>query len=184
MAIDDDPLAIQLRSTKQELHRGIEPALAAATVAGVFSMIPGIGSAIQSLLDGRARENVERRWVQLFVDMRGQIEAVRDRIPDEHCYGSEEFQTLLALAWEQLLTTHDRAKLRMLAAALANSGREEFEGEDKETYFRTLRHFSLPDLLFLERLSAGPTGYDDPADDAHDEAIARQSRLLGAGIVK
>ena len=60
MAIDDDPLAIQLHEAKQQLDAGIERELAAATVAGVLYMIPGVGSAIQSLLDRRARENVKR----------------------------------------------------------------------------------------------------------------------------
>ena len=150
MAIDDDPLAIQLRSAKQELDRGIEPAVAAAAVAGVLSMIPGIGSAVQNLLDGRARERVERRWVQLFEDLRAEIERVRDRIPDERYYGSEEFQTLLALAWEQLLTSHDRAKLRMLAAALAHSGCAEFEADDRELMVRTLRNLSPGDIQTLD----------------------------------
>jgi hypothetical protein len=81
-----------------------------------------IGSAIQSLVDGKAHRNVERRWIQLFVDLKDQLEKIRDSIPHESYYNSEEFQTLLALAYEQLWTTHDREKLRMLAAALANSG--------------------------------------------------------------
>ena len=54
--------------------------------------------------------------------MRKRIEEVRDRIPDAAFYGSEEFQTLLALGQEQLWTTHDKRKLKLLAAALANAG--------------------------------------------------------------
>ena len=56
--------------------------------------------------------------------MRKRIEEVRDQIPDAAFYCSEEFQTLLALAHEQLWTTHDKKKLKLLAAALANSGTE------------------------------------------------------------
>src|SRR6185437_16615238 len=37
-----------------------------ATVAGILSFIPGAGAAIQTLLDGRAKENVRRRWIELF----------------------------------------------------------------------------------------------------------------------
>lgn len=135
---------------------------------------PGHRLGHQSLLDGRARENVERRWVELFEDLHGQLEALRDRIPNPKYYGSEEFQTLLALAWEQLLTTHDRA----------NSGTAEFQNDDKEPYVRTLREFSLPDLLFLRTLLPNPVHYDNPADDRHDEEIATFSRLLGTGLVK
>jgi len=93
----------------------------AMTVAGILSLIPGAGSAIQCLLDGRARANVERRWLELFIEVRKGIEEVRDRIPDAAFHGSEEFQTLLALAQEQLWITHDKKKLKSLAAALAKA---------------------------------------------------------------
>jgi hypothetical protein len=43
-----------------------------------------------------------RRWIQLFVDLKERLESIRDSIPDSEFYSSEEFQTLLALAYEQL----------------------------------------------------------------------------------
>lgn len=75
---------------------------------------------------------------------------IRDSIPDESYYGSEEFQTLLALAHEQLWTTHDRKKLKMLAAALANSGSAPFHADDKELLIRALRNLSPSDIATLD----------------------------------
>lgn len=128
----NDPIDVHLELAKKDLDVGITDDLSAMSVTGILSLIPGAGSAIQSLLDGRARANMEQRWLELFIEMRKRIEDVRDHIPDATFYGSEEFQTLLALAQEQLWTTHDKKKLKLLAAALANSGTELFRNDDKE----------------------------------------------------
>jgi hypothetical protein len=111
--------------------------------------MPGIGAAIQSLPDGKAKHNVEWRWLELFIELRKRIEEIRDQIPDEGFYGSEEFQTLLALAQEQLWTTHDRRKLHLLAVALANSGKAESRNDDKESMLRALRAMSSTDVKNL-----------------------------------
>ena len=150
IAIDDDPIEVRLQQAKNELDGDIERDFSAATIAGILSLIPGIGSAIQSLVDGKARRNIERRWVQLFADLKANLEKIRDLIPDESYYGSEEFQTLLALAYEQLVTTHDREKLRMLAAALANSGSAPFQADDKELMIRALHNLSPSDIKNLD----------------------------------
>lgn len=142
----DDPIEVYLAQVKQDLDSGIEGELTSVTVAGILSMIPGAGAAIQSLLDGKARANVERRWLELFVALRKRIEEVRDQIPDMTFYGSEEFQTLLALAQEQLWTTHESQKLNLLAAALANSGTETCRKDDKELMLRALRAITPADL--------------------------------------
>ena len=139
MAIDDDPLSVSLRQAKGDLDHDIEQDLRQASIAGILSLIPGVGSAIQSLLDGKAQRNLERRWVQLFADLKEDVEEIRDSIPDQNYYASEEFQSLLAQAYQQLIETHDSAKLKMLAAALANSGTAAFKTDDKEVYIRVLR---------------------------------------------
>ena len=150
MATDDNPIEVRLQQLKEGLDSDVEHDLSGATIAGILSLIPGIGSAIQSLVDGKARRNVEQRWIQLFADLKAHLEEIRDSIPDENYYGSEEFQTLLALAYEQLLTTHDREKLRMLAAALANSGSAPFQADDKELMIRALRNLSPSDIKNLD----------------------------------
>lgn len=178
-----NPLDVHLQHVNHALDEGIEDALATATAAGILSLIPGIGSAIQTLLDGRIRKNVERRWLEVFLEMRKSLEEMRALIPDVSFYGSEEFQTLLALAHEQMRTTHDREKLRMLASALANSGIEYFRDDDKELMVRTLRDISPSDLQTLKnenlkgwlpltkRIEYGP------------EILSSLSRLASLGLV-
>ena len=179
----DDPIELHLQQIKQNLDANITRDLREATVAGVLSLIPGVGSAIQSLLDGQAKANLEQRWLQLFIDFRARIEEVRESIPDESYYGSEQFQTLLALAFQQLATTHDRAKLRLLADALANSGTNPFQGKDKELYLRLIRDLSVRDISALrdDRLRNSISS-SSPITYTADE-IAQFSRLVSMGLL-
>jgi hypothetical protein len=151
MSAIDDPIEAQLRLKKEEIETSVEQQLCDAGIFAMLSLLPfGIGTAIQSNFDGRARRDVERRWIQLFQDMATRIKEISDSIPDEAYYSSEEFRTLLALAYEQLWTTHDRKKLRMLAAALANSGSSQFANDDKELMVRALRNLSPTDVKTLD----------------------------------
>jgi hypothetical protein len=183
MAVADDPIEARLKIVKEELDSGIEPDLSGATVAGILSFIPGIGPAVQSLLDGKARQNVERRWVHLFADLKAHLEEIRASIPDESYYSSEEFQTLLALAYEQLWTTHDREKLRMLATALANSGSTVFEADDKELMTRALRNLSPSDIKTLNHENL--KGWRPLTSEIQYSAdiLGSLSRLAGSGLI-
>ena len=60
----NDPIDVHLELAKKDLEVGTTDELSAMTVSGILSLIPGAGSAIQSLIDGRARANVERRWLE------------------------------------------------------------------------------------------------------------------------
>jgi|ERR1035438_2934780 hypothetical protein len=179
----NDPIDAHLELAKKGLDVGITNDLSAMTVAGILSLIPGAGSAIQCLLDGRARANVERRWLELFIEMRKGIEEVRDRIPDAAFYGSEEFQTLLALAQEQLWTTHDKKKLKSLAAALANSGTEQFLNEDKELMLRALRAVSPGDLETLNHQNLKGWLPLTKRIDYGPDVLGSLSRLASQGLV-
>jgi hypothetical protein len=149
----------------------------------VLSLIPGIGSAIQSLLDDKAKANLERRWLELFVDFKMRVDEIHASIPDEDYYSSEKFQTLLALAWQQLATTHDRAKLRLLANALANSGTDHFQIEDTELFLRMIRDLSIRDVLALgdSRLQVPPSPLSEISYTADE--IAQYSRLASMGLL-
>lgn len=179
----DDAVEVRLREIKQNLDRGISRELTEATVAGVLSLIPGAGSAIQSLLDEKARANLERRWLQLFVDFKTRMDEIHESIPDEDYYGSEKFQTLLALAWQQLATTHDRAKLKLLADALANSGTTDFRNEDTELFLRMIRDLSICDIVALaeSRLQSPPALLSEVTYTADE--IAQYSRLASMGLL-
>jgi len=178
-----DPIDVYLELAKKDLGSGITDALAGMTVAGVLSLIPGVGSAIQSLLDGKARANVDRRWLELFIEMRKRIEEVRDSIPDPAFYGSEEFQTLLALAQEQLWTTHDQNKRKLLAVALANSGTEEFQNDDKELMLRALRAVSPNDLKTLDHENLKGWLPLTKRIEYHPDVLGSLSRLASQGLV-
>lgn len=178
-----DPIDIHLELAKKDLDIGTTDELSAMTVSGILSLIPGAGSAIQSLLDGRARANVDRRWLELFIEMRKRIEDVRDRIPDAAFYGSEEFQTLLALAQEQLWTTHDKRKLKLLAAALANAGTEQFRNDDKEVMLRALRAVSPSDLETLNHQNLKGWIPLTKRIDYGPDVLGSLSRLASQGLV-
>jgi len=146
----DDPVTASIEQVREGLEQDVSSDLSRMTLAGVLSLIPGIGSSLQSLLDGKAQQNVNRRWLQLFIDMKEKVEEVRESIPDVGYYSSEEFQTLLAQAYQQILTTHDGDKLKLLATALANSGTEEFRSlDEKEVFLQTLRDLSAKDMKVL-----------------------------------
>jgi hypothetical protein len=179
----DDSIEVHLERLKQDLDVGIEGGLTGATVASILSLIPGVGAAIQSLLDGRAKDNVQRRWVELFVEIKKRVEEIRTSIPDLDFYGSEEFQTLLALAQEQLWTTHDKEKLRMLAIALANSGANEFRNDDKELMLRTLRAISPSDLQTLNHENLKGWLPLTKRIDYSPDILGTLSRLASLGLV-
>lgn len=179
----DDAIEVRVREIKQNLDPSISRELAEATVAGVLSLIPGVGSAIQSLLGDKAKANLERRWLQLFVDFKTRMDEIHESIPDEDYYGSEKFQTLLALAWQQLATTHDRAKLKLLADALANSGTTHFQVEDTELFLRMIRDLSICDIVALggSRLQNPPSPLSEITYTGDE--IARYSRLASMGLL-
>ena len=179
----NDPIDVHLELAKKNLETGISNDLAGMTVASVLSLIPGAGSAIQSLLDGKARANVDQRWLELFIEMRKRIEEVRDSIPDQDYYGSEEFQTLLALAQEQLWTTHDREKRQLLAVALANSGTEDFKSDDKELMLRALRAVSPGDLKTLNHENLKGWLPLTKRIEYKPDILGSLSRLAGQGLV-
>jgi hypothetical protein len=179
----DDPIEVHLEHLKKDLDAGIESGMAGATVASILSLIPGAGPAIQSLFDGRARDNVQRRWIELFVEMKKRIEEIRESIPDVAFYGSEEFQTLLALAQEQLWTTHDKEKLQMLAVALVNSGSTEFRDDNKELMLRALRAISPSDLKTLDHEYLKGWLPLTKRIEYHPDVLGSLSRLASLGLV-
>ena len=179
----DDPIRVQLQAVKRDLDPDIERDMKAAIVAGLVSCIPvpGVRAAIQNLLDGKAQRNLHRRWVELFENLGKRIQEIKNSIPDPDYFSSDEFQTLLALAWEQLQTTHDKNKRKLLANALANSGSAEFtKDSSKEQYVRVLRDLSPEDIAVLKSMSLGIA----KQFKSGGELPAGLSRLTGLGLVK
>jgi hypothetical protein len=179
----DDPIEVQLKAIKANVEPDITGDLRGATLASTLSLIPGVGAAIQSLLDGRAKASMERRWLELFTAFGARIGEIRASIPDERYYGSEEFQTLFFLVLQQLITTQDSRKLKLLADSLANSGATPFQEDDKELYLRLIRDLSIQDISVLqdERLLSSISP-DFPITYTANE-IAQLSRLASMGLL-
>ena len=147
----DDKLQIYREQIEKEIQPDIQRDVKDMTVAGLLGALPVGGAAIQSLLSGRAQKRVWERFLEMLNEMKERLEAIRNSIPDEEYFGSEEFQTLLFLAIDQLQTTHDGEKRKMLAACLANSGCEKFSKDTaKEQYVRIMRDLSIQDLFTLK----------------------------------
>jgi hypothetical protein len=179
----DDPVETSLARIKESVDVETTSELGGATVAGLLSLIPGIGAAIQSLADGRAKENLEKRWLVLFSEFKTRIEEIRSSIPDEAFYGSEEFQSLLAVVLEQLATTHRKAKLKVLAGALANSGATPFQKHDKELYLRLIRDLSIEDIAAMQDSRLETTSDSEKMMELTTDEIARFSRLASMGLL-
>lgn len=182
----DEPIEVLLRQLGEDAGLDGNDFLRATIISGLLSGFPIAGPVIDNLIRNKAARNVNRRIVELFVEMGNRLREIKDSIPDVDYFGSEEFQTLLTLAIEQLQTSHDEAKRKMLAAALANSGSTGFSGDpDKEQYVRTLRDLSPVDLDTLTRLApqSVPHPHISEVRNAPDTILCSLSRLTALGLV-
>jgi hypothetical protein len=123
------------------------------TLFALIAAIPMIGGSINSLLTGVAKHRVIERATEVFSAVKERLEQVEESKIDRAFFESEEFQTLLTLVLEQLQSSHDKAKMRMLSAALVNSGMKEFSVESrKELFLRILRDLAPNHLQALNSL--------------------------------
>lgn len=114
---------------------------------------PYLGSAIDKLMSGAGQRRLIQRIVEVFEEVKLQLEEVDEKQIDQDYFLTEEFQTLLALVLQEIQTTHDKTKLRMLAAALSNSSQTKFQTEmRKELFVRTLRTLSPDHIQMLDSL--------------------------------
>jgi len=148
MAIDD-PLEKVLQQYAEDSSVNVsEVALESA-----INAIPIVGSAIAALFSGLARRRIQDRLIEVLKEIKKEIAAMQE---DDICkafFYSAEFQTLFSMALEQLQTTHDRKKLKLLAMGLAHSGFKSFSEEDrKELFIRALRDLTPAHIDFLTRL--------------------------------
>jgi hypothetical protein len=149
----DDKLEKTIESLSEEgTFNGVEENLLL-----LVSMIPIAGGSINSLLSGVAKRRVVDRATEVFGAVKERLEEVEESKIDRAFFETEEFQTLLTLVLEQLQTTHDKAKLQSLAAALVNGGLKEFSADTrKELFLRILRDLSPNQLHLLDSLRPSP----------------------------
>ncbi len=174
MAIDD-----KLEKVLDEYEKNAITTPGGLTIEAAINAIPIVGSSIAALISGKVQERVRQRTVDVFIAMKDEIESVDEKAIHKEFFESEEFQTLLALTIEQLQTTHDQEKLKMLGRALAHSGFKAFGGEGrKELFLRSLRdltpiHIGLMSALLApdhpDPLMAGALWQHRPERRNYDE---------------
>jgi len=156
-------------------------------VDAAMSAIPVIGGPLLSLTNDIATKRFVERAVEMFTIMKNQIEEMDKEKIDATYFESEECQTLVFLAMEQLRTTHDKKKIRMLATGLSNSGSTNFASEArKEDFLRILRDISPSHIRFLQNLVTDfrlPVVMPQVTNPDGDAAVAYAS-LAARGLVK
>lgn len=120
----------------------------------VVSLSP-LGKALDKVMSGAAQRRLIERIVEVFEEVKSQLDKAGEAQIQEEYFMTEEFQTLLTLVLQELQTTHDRTKLRMLATALSNSSQIKFQYETrKELFVRTLRALSPEHIQLLNSLAS------------------------------
>jgi hypothetical protein len=182
-----DPVRVAIKQAREgdEEENYLPVRAARLGLAGVTAAFlvkhPFACQVITSFLTGSS-SRFEERFLLVAEELEKQQKSIEDRIPDKGYYESEEFQTLFALLIERLHTTHQQEKLKMFGKALANTGREDFQNEDKELYVRLIRDLSETDLLSLVDPRLQSSSPQTPHTYSVHE-IARFSRLASLGIL-
>lgn len=152
----DDKMEKLLLDLAQETSSPSEKDMRRFVQDATLGRIPVIGGPLTNLLAGKAQQRIFDRVIELFEEIKRRIEDLDEdgkRHLDSSYFESEEFQTLLALAFQQLQTSHDQERLSQLAAALVNSGRVEFASEErKELFVRLLQDLMPQHIRMLDQL--------------------------------
>ena len=157
----DDEMARQIEAYKEDL----EPFVGKKSLNAAIAAVPFVGSVILSIASDIGTRKSYERAIEMFRLIKQNLEHLDESQLDKDFFTTDEFQTLLFLAFEQLRTTHDKEKQAMLAAALSNSGTTDFSAEErKELFVRVLRDLSPQHIRVLKGLL--PTGqYEDSPPD-------------------
>ena len=148
MAIDD-----KLEKLVEGLRVEGRPAPELVALDALIASIPFAGAAIGSVFSDTWKRKVIERIVTLFREIKKRLEELEETELDHAFFESEEFQTILFLALQQLQTTHDKRKIRMLASAIANSGTKDYASDTrKEVFVRALRELTPGHVDVLKRL--------------------------------
>lgn len=152
MAIDD-----RLEKALDFYSRELETDLPKKALITVIAQIPHFGNEVNRILFGDAQRRVAERAQDVFEAMKERVEQIEESRIDKEFLKSDEFMTILTLAIEQLQTTHDKEKLRMLANALANSGVVGFSSDSrKELFMRIFRDLAPEHVGMLKWMRRKP----------------------------
>jgi hypothetical protein len=157
MPIDEEQPDFALEIT-EATQRTVQSRLMTSGVAGVLSLMPIVGSAVTEMLTELAIQRTNERMKKMFEYFADKIRDVGEEKVDREWFRSEEFQTLLYDAIQQLHVTHDREKIEMLGVALANSGAPGFRDEErKDLFVRFVRELTPQHLKVLLELVPPPS---------------------------
>jgi hypothetical protein len=176
LPLDEEQPEIALAVT-DEAKRMLQGKLVSSGIAGVLSLIPGVGAAITELLTELAIQRTNNRVKEMFDYFTNRICDIGEEKVDREWFRSEEFQTLLYEAIQQLHVTHDQQKIEMLGVALANSGESEFKAEDrKDLFVRFVRELTMHHIKLLVELAPGPPNFENfPPDPQIEESMRREA---------
>jgi hypothetical protein len=124
---------------------------------------------------------MRERAADVFEAFKERLEQMEKGKLDVNFFESDEFLTLFTLTLEQIQTTHDKGKLKMLATGLANSANSEFALEvRKELFLRIIRDLAPQDIGTLKRMviTIGPGIPASPGDH-----LVTLQRLSAHGLV-
>jgi hypothetical protein len=179
-----DPFATALKAFEEEskLDGGSEALIA------LITLVPIAGGPASSLIAGHVKRKMAARIMEVFEAFNDRMEQVDKKLVDKAFFRSDEFLTLFMLALEQIRTTHNKAKLGMLAIGLANSATFEFASESrKELFVRILRDLAPEHLSILNELR--PTLYNGrkavrrPIASPSGDRLVVLQHLVSQGLV-
>lgn len=147
MAIDDDPLLIELTQIRDDQSSIVEGVRDTSIRVVLSALLPHVGPLIAGLLGDIAQKRWNDRVVELLNQFDKRFNELSSQQQDHSFYESNEFQALLFEAIDQERTNRFREKRFMLAEGLAKSGTETFIlDENKETFERFIPNRTLPHL--------------------------------------
>lgn len=150
-----------------------------------LSMLPVVGAPILSVMYDLSQKRMRARVLDVLEEFDKRL---RDKAVDREFFKSDEFHNLLFIAMEQLRTSNDEERRKMLAAGLANSCVSEFASETrKELFLQVLRDLSSAHIRVLKKLF-GPSDYNPQVRrlicDPNGEELAVLQHLTASGLVE
>jgi|ERR1700730_9589644 len=175
-------IAIKLNTDEAKLDGGNE------ALNALIASIPLAGGALSSILAGRAQRRMQERVTDVFEAFKERVEQMQEDKIDQKFFESDEFLTLFTLTLEQTQTTHDKAKLNMLATGLANSASSDFVSESrKELFLRILRDLAPEHVSVLHEMRPveqfGRKGVRLPVDSPTGDRLAVLQHVASQGLV-
>jgi hypothetical protein len=153
MSIEEDQPDVAL-DISNEAKRTIQGKIVSSGIAGVLSLVPGVGGAVIEMMTELAIQRTNDRIKEMFEYFVNRIREVGEERVDRDWFRGEEFQTLLYEALHQLHVTRDREKIEMLGVSLANSGAPGFKGDARNDLFvRFVRDLAPQHIKMLVELA-------------------------------